>query len=243
MIGPNAFKALGRALEPKTPERAVFIGATAALVAAGVKRSKKVERVAKPLIMLSLQAGLWRTRHQRDRTENALLAVATTASLAGDVLMMEEEFATGETLSDMWIKRGASAFAVNHAAMIALALRKGARPRSQDLVQRLPGMLEGAAVLRLKRPHLFVPLGSYSKILTWMSTVMAAPQLVPPNAEGCDPRQGLELGGLLFVISDGTLLHRRVFLKGELPRAISEGVVLSTYALSQLLLVDGLAES
>ena len=242
MIDRSSFKALGRALVPKTPDRAVFVGATAALVYAGVTRSKKIESVAKPLIMTSLQAGLWRTRHERDRTENALLAVATTASLAGDVLMMEEEFATGETLSDMWIKRGASAFAVNHAAMIALALRKGARPCGYDLLERLPGMVEGLAVLAVKRPHLLKPLGSYSAILTAMSTMVASSKLVegaPDNSR----RRGLELGGLLFLISDGVLLHRRVFLKGDTPRAIGEGVVLSTYSLSQLLLVDGLSEA
>lgn len=243
MVTKNSFKALGEALIPKTPERAAFLAASAALVVAGAKRSKKVEKVAKPLVMLSLQAGLWRTRHQRGAVDNALLGVATTASLAGDVLMMEEEFATGQTLKDMWLKRGASAFAVNHVAMIALAHRRGARRNRTEMLLRAGGVLEGFAVLAVKRPHLLLPLGAYSKMLAWMSVMMASPKLIPEGADDCDPRHGLELGGLSFLASDAMLLHRGTFMKDEQLRAAAEVFVLTTYTIAQVLLVDGLAES
>jgi hypothetical protein len=221
------------------PERIVFAVATAALAAAGAKRSKPAETVAKPLVMLSIQAGLWRTRNQRSAVDNALLAVGSTAAFAGDWLMMQEEFASTEAESDEWIKRGATAFAVNHAATIALALKLGARPRGEDLVKRLPGLIEGLGVLATRRRHLLMPLGSYSKLLTAMSTVVAAPELTESGESASLPGP-LELGGLSFVVSDGTLLHRRVFLDDEQSRAIAEVGVLTTYATAQRLIFDGL---
>lgn len=221
------------------PERAVFLAASAALSVAGAKRSKPAEVVAKPLVMLTIQAGLWRSRGERSRADNALLAVASTGALAGDVLMMQEEFAPTQAESDYWIKRGAAAFAVNHAATIALALKLGARPRAEDLVKRLPGMVEGLTVLATRRRDLLLPLGSYSKALTAMSTVVAAPQLDAREQRSALP-SGLELGGLSFLASDGILLHRRTFLRDQRSRAIAEVGVLATYAAAQRLIFDGL---
>lgn len=224
----------------QAPERGVFALAGVALCAAGAARKKNVEYLAKPLIMLSIQAGLVRSRHERSAGDNLLLAVATTASLAGDMLMLEEEFAEDAAESDRWIKRGASAFAVNHVAMIALALKLGARPRGEDLAKRLPGLVEGLAVLAVRRRDLLMPLGSYSKLLAAMSTVVASPQLVAPGATESSLPGPLELGGLSFVASDGVLLHRREFAQDSRTRAITEVAVLATYAAAQRLLVDGL---
>ncbi len=222
------------------PERGVFVAASAALVAAGVARSKRIETIAKPLVMLSIQAGLWRTRNQRPAADNALLAVATTASFAGDWLMLEEEFAPNEKEADRWIVRGASAFAVNHVAMIALAIKLRARPRPTDFAARMPGLVEGLALLATRRHHLLMPLGSYSKLLALMSTTMAAPQLKTDSEQDSRLPGRLEIGGLSFLASDGTILHRRIFLSEERPRAAAEAFVLASYCLAQRLLVDGL---
>ncbi len=232
MIDGKSLRALGRALTPKTPERAVFLAASAALVVGGVKKSRKIETAAKPLVMLSIGAGLWRTRGERDSVDNALLGIAAAGSFAGDWLMLEEEFAEDDAASDRWIQRGASAFAVNHLAMIAVAVRHGARPPVTEFLIRSVGLVEGLLVLRATRPHLLLGLGAYSKLLAAMSAVMASPQLED---------DGLELGGLSFLASDATLLHRRSFLAAEGPRAAAEAVVLTTYTAAQALLFDGLA--
>ncbi|MFT4048711.1 MAG: lysoplasmalogenase family protein [Solirubrobacterales bacterium] len=214
------------------PERAVFFAASAALTAAGALRSRRTEEVVKPLVMLSIQAGLWRSRKARSASDNALLAVATTASLVGDKLMLEEEFAGDRAEADRWIVRGASAFAVNHVAMIALALKLGARPRGIDFVLRAGGLAEGLYLLATRRRHLLAPLGSYSALLASMSATMASPQLGPPAALG--------VGGMSFLASDATILHRQVFLKDEKQRAAAEAFVLASYCLAQRLLIDGL---
>jgi len=213
------------------PERAVFVAAATALTVAGALRSRRTEELAKPLIMLSIGAGLWRTREHRPATDNALLAVATAASLAGDWLMLEEEFAPTREAADRWIVRGASAFAVNHVSTITLALKLGARPRPTDFALRTGGLAEGLTLLATKRSHLLAPLGSYSTLLGTMSAVMAAPEV--------DRRT--TLGGLAFLASDATILHRQVFLKTESSRAVAAAFVLASYCAAQRLTFDGLA--
>lgn len=230
-----------RTLLPRTIDRAVFALATVALALAGALRSKPAEMFVKPLIMLSIQAGLWRTRQLRSPGDNALLALATTASLAGDWLMMEEEFAPTEAAADRWIVRGASAFAINHGALIALSIKLGARPQATDFALRAGGLAEGLALLATRRRQLLAPLGSYSALLASMSSVTAAPQLSePPDATDWKLPGPLEIGGLSFIASDATILHRRIFLKSARPRAIAEAFVLATYCIAQRLLIDGL---
>jgi hypothetical protein len=240
MIDLRSVKAAARALVPSSPEKAVFAAASAALVAAGATRKKRVEQVVKPLVMGSIAVGIWRTRERRDAVDNALLGAAAIASLAGDVLMIEEEFADGPEAAASWIKRGASAFAVNHLATVALATRHGARPGMAELLPRAVGVAEGAALLGAKRRELLVPLLVYSKLLATMSTVMASPQLTEGVGDD-DPRRALELGGVLFLASDATILHRQAFLEKETPSgAAAEGWVLASYAAAQALIFSGL---
>lgn len=57
---------------------------------------------------------------------------------------------------------------------------------------------------------------------------------------GADRRSRLGLGGLIFTLSDGSIVVRRTLLKDEKMRAAAEGFVLATYTVAQLLLVEGL---
>lgn len=242
MIDLKSFKAAGRALAPTAPEKALLAGASVALVVVGVKRSRPVEQVVKPLVMTAIGVGLWRTRDLRSGVDNALLGVATVASLVGDQLMLEEEFAPDQDSADAWIKKGASAFAVNHVATVSLALRHGARPGPAELLPRVAGLVEGLTLLATRRRHMLLPLGAYSKLLAVMSTVMASPQL-SDGTEDSDPRRALELGGMLFLASDATILHRQLFLGRESQAgAVAEGWVLASYCAAQALLFSGLAK-
>lgn len=190
--------------------------------------------------MASLQAGLLRSACNRSDVDNALLFGATSASLVGDWMMMQEEFAPTKRESDVWLKRGAACFAVNHALTTTLAVKHGARPTKQDVAMRLGSLAEAKLVLFATNRALFVPIAWYSAALSGMSAVMASPSLVPAGAAAGDPRRGLELGGLSFVASDGTILHRRTFFKKTSVGAGAEAFVLASYALAQMLLVDGL---
>jgi hypothetical protein len=57
---------------------------------------------------------------------------------------------------------------------------------------------------------------------------------------GSDRRSWLGLGGLVFTVSDGTIVLRRTLLSGERARTAAEGVVLVTYVAAQVLLVEGM---
>ena len=50
-------------------------------------------------------------------------------------------------------------------------------------------------------------------------------------------------GSVLFLVSDALILLRRMYLQRNLPRAIAEVGVMSTYTVAQRLLVDGLDSS
>jgi hypothetical protein len=45
---------------------------------------------------------------------------------------------------------------------------------------------------------------------------------------------------MLFTASDGLIVVRRLFIRGERGRAVAEGVILASYAAAQLLLVEGM---
>lgn len=224
----------------KRPERLLFLSAATALTAAGASRSKRIELIAKPLIMTSLQAGLMRTACHRSDVDNALLFSATSASLVGDWFMLQEEFAPNKRKADRQIKRGAACFAVNHALMTALAVKHGARPTKSNVLMRIGSVAEAKVLLGLTNRPLFLPLASYSGMLATMSTIVADPAIIPEDAPSGDPRRGLELGGLSFIASDGTILHRRTFFKDKPAGAVAEAFVLASYALAQMLLIDGL---
>jgi hypothetical protein len=242
MIDLSALKAAARTLAPVTPEKASLLAAASALVVAGAKRSRRAEQVVKPLVMTAIGVSLWRSRGRRDALDNALLGVAAAASFAGDQLMLEEEFAAEPADADRWIRRGAAAFAVNHVATISLAVRHGARPGPGELLPRVAGLAEGLVLLAARRREQLWALGGYSKLLAVMSTVMAAPQLTA-DAEETDPRRALELGGVLFLASDATILHRQVFLdKDGTAGALAEGWVLASYCAAQALIFGGLAK-
>lgn len=214
----------------------MFLAASVALTIAGARRAKRVELVAKPLVMGSIAAGLLRTADSRDRTDNVLLLGAATASFVGDWFMLFEEFADDEAAADRQIQRGASSFAVNHLLLGALAIRHGARPSKSEALLRLPGLVEGGAVLGATKPQLLPVLGPYSALLAAFATVLADPKLFGEK----EALGGLALGGLSFMASDGTILHRRTFLTNPKARAATEAFVLASYVFAQALIYDGL---
>lgn len=231
-------RSISAALKPSVgrPERAVFLAASVALTIAGARRAKGVELVAKPLVMGSIAAGLLRNAKSRDRTDNALLLGAATASFIGDWFMLFEEFADDEAAADRQIQRGASSFAVNHLLLGALAIRHGARPSKSEALMRLPGLVEGGAVLGATKRELLPVLGPYSALLATFATVLADPRISGEE----EALSGLALGGLSFMASDGTILHRRTFLTNPTARAAAEAFVLASYVFAQALIYDGL---
>lgn len=219
------------------PERKAFIAATVAVSAAGALRRRPGVAVAKPAALAALAVTIARGTRQRSAIDNALLGTAICASAAGDYFMYREEFATG-TEKDRQIQTGASMFGLAHLAYLGVLTRHGARPSRRRLLPRLSVMNEVAALLILNQPRLLPVLGIYGGVLSTMAATAADPTLIS-GGRG-DPTRLLSAGGIVFMASDATLMNRRFLLRGALPRAVTEAVVLSTYFVAQMFLLDGL---
>ncbi|MGX1762896.1 lysoplasmalogenase family protein, partial [Streptomyces lydicus] len=131
------------------------------------------------------------------------------------------------------------------AGYTALWLRKGARPRAAIAGPRLAAWLGAAALLRAKAPAVALPLTAYGATLGTAGVLASDPALARDakniagvNIPNADPRSRLALGALLFTVSDGLIVARKLFARGERSRRVTEGVILTTYAAAQFLLAD-----
>lgn len=220
-------------------EHIVFGAASVATVVGAVAGSERLQQVAKPLIAPSLAAGVIRRQTTAD---SPLLIGGLAAATVGDILLIDPD-------DDSRLMRGATAFAGMQAAYTALLLRHGARPTIPAVAPRLLGWAGAAALLRSRARSVSTPLTAYGATLATATSLASDPALAPgadvvaglavPNA---DPRSRLGLGALLFTVSDGLIVVRRLFIRGETGRRIAEGAILATYAAAQLLLVEGMSE-
>lgn len=217
--------------------RAVWAAASAVTIAAALTERPGLQRVAKPLIVPALAFAVRR----RDQTDAALFAAGLAAATIGDVILLEPD-------DDRRIVCGASAFAVMQGAYSVLVWRRGARVTAPAAVPRSLGWLAVAALLRTRQPAVAAPLAAYGLALGVATTLASDPVLAPESRAVCgfvvpdrDPRSRLGLGALLFTLSDALIVVRRALLTGETARRATEGIVLATYAGSQVLLVEGMS--
>ncbi|WP_072804026.1 lysoplasmalogenase [Rhodococcoides yunnanense] len=221
-------------MDRSTVARAVFASATVATVVGAVTGNPRLHAVAKPAMMPALAASV--------RRPSPLMGVALAAATVGDVLLIDPD-------DDSRILRGAGAFAVMQACYTAMLTSRGARITAAAAVPRFAGWSIAAASLATRSPGVAPGLAAYGLSLATMSTLAADPALAPgasvraslvlPTVD--DRRTWLAAGGILFTVSDAVIVFRRLALDGEKARRISEGVILATYALAQLLLVEGLS--
>ena len=221
-------------------EHAVFVAASAATVVGGALGNEAVQKAAKPLLAPSLAVRVLRRSRDLDRADTALLLAGLTAATVGDVFMIDPD-------DDSRILRGAGSFAVMQMSYSTVLARHGARPTRTAVLQRVPAVLGAACLLGWRSRSVAVPLTAYGTVIATTATLAADPSLAPgaktsgglvfPSA---DRRSWLGLGGLVFTLSDGTIVERRTLLRGKSARAAAEGFVLATYAGAQLLLIEGM---
>ncbi|MFB8281937.1 lysoplasmalogenase [Nocardia colli] len=223
--------------------RAGFLAAAAATVFAGVTGREKVQWVAKPLMMPLLAADVVTEGTGIAHTDRAVLLGSLGAATLGDILLIDPD-------NDRRLIAGASSFAVMQAGYSALWLRKGARPHAEVAVPRLGAWLGAAALLRAKAPTVAVPLTAYGATLGTAGVLVSDPALAPGaksvagvNIPNADPRSRLGLGALLFTVSDGLIVLRRLFARTDRTRRVTEGIILATYAAAQFLLADPAAHA
>ncbi|WP_280400558.1 lysoplasmalogenase [Nocardia carnea] len=225
------------------PLRAGFLVATAITVAGALTGRERLQWVAKPLMMPMLAADIATSPVDIAPVERTLLLGSLGAATVGDVLLIEPD-------DDRRLVAGASSFAVMQTGYAALWWRRGARPHGSTAVPRLLAWAGAAGLLRAKAPALAAPLSAYGLTLGSAAVLASDPALAPGadnvaglNVPGADPRSRLGVGALLFTISDGLIVARRLFARGERSRRVLEAIILATYGGAQFLLADPAAHT
>ena len=220
------------------PFRAGYLVATAVTVAGALTGRQPLQWAAKPLMMPLLAADIATSPADIAAPERTLLLSALGAATVGDVLLIEPD-------DDRRLIAGASSFAVMQSGYAALWWRRGARPRAHIVVPRVLAWAGAAGLLRTKAPVLAVPLSAYGLALGSAAVLASDPALAPGakniagiNIPDADPCSRLGLGALLFTVSDGLIVARRLFARGQRSRRVIEGIILATYGCAQFLLAD-----
>lgn len=220
------------------PFRAGYLVATAVTVAGALTGRQPLQWAAKPLMMPLLAADIATSTADIAPRERTLLLGSLGAATVGDVLLIEPD-------DDRRLIAGASSFALMQSGYAALWWRRGARPRVSIAVPRVLAWAGAAGLLRTKAPALAVPLSAYGLTLGSAAVLASDPALAPAaksiaglNMPDADPRSRLGLGALLFTVSDGLIVLRRLFARGQRSRRVLEGTILATYGCAQFLLAD-----
>jgi len=226
--------------KPWGAEHAVLAAASAVTVAGGVTGNETLQKIAKPLIGPALAVRVLRRSRDTDRVDTALLLTGLTAATLGDVAMIRSD-------EDRRIIGGAACFGVMQTAYSTILARCGARISTPVALQRIGTLAGAAGLLTARNSSVATPLTGYGALLATTATLAGDPGLAPGApvrgglpVPGRDRRSWLGFGGLIFIVSDGSIVVRRTLLKNERTRAAAEGFVLVTYVLAQLLLVEGL---
>ncbi|MEU7630342.1 lysoplasmalogenase [Nocardia sp. NPDC049220] len=220
------------------PLRAAFLAAAAITVYGAVTGREKAQWFAKPLLMPLLAADVATEGNSLTPADRTILIGSLGAATVGDILLIDPD-------DDRRLIAGASSFAVMQVGYATLWWRMGGRPTAEVVVPRMAAWLGGAGLLRAKAPSVAAPLTAYGVTLGTAAVLASDPALAPAarnlagvNVPGTDPRSRLGLGALLFTVSDGLIVLRRLFARGERARRVTEGAILATYAAAQYLLTD-----
>jgi uncharacterized membrane protein YhhN len=218
--------------------RIAYLAASALTVAGALTGRDRLQWAGKPAMMPLLAADVLRSGDALASADRRLLLGSLTAATVGDVLLIDPD-------DDRRLVAGASAFAVMQTGYSALWWRRGARPRVAVALPRIAAWLGAGALLRIRAPRIAIPLSAYGATLGTAAVLASDPDLAPGSETvagmalpSADPRSRLGLGALLFTVSDGLIVVRRLFAKTSRSRRIGEGVILGTYAAAQYLLTD-----
>lgn len=210
----------------REPERAAFLAAVEANIWSSLCGWRRVKKWVKPALLPTLAGRVLRSRAAAGEKTVGLLGLA--GGLAGDVVLLQPHR----------LPQGVAGFAVNHAAYCWLMWRRGARPSPGRVIARAVP-LAAALGLAARRDRGMLPVvAGYGAILVATSTLADDRALVRESAA---PTLGLGPGGNLFLISDALLFSREMLAAADSrPARLADAGVMGTYAIAQLLLVDGL---
>ncbi|OLT52769.1 hypothetical protein BJF89_04725 [Corynebacterium sp. CNJ-954] len=220
--------------------RAAYLAAGAVSVAAAAvgRRGDRVTQVVKPALMPLLGAHACARASRGDRLPVVLAGLA--GGLLGDVILMGKDGRSEDaSVRARNLNLGSAAFSVNQVAYISELWHRGHRPCRSTLVLRAPVLASGIVTAATGAPAALPAAAGYGTALATTSVLAADPEV------GGGDFSGAGLGGNLFVLSDGLILARLAFLRGESPvvqrlDGLVDGLVMATYVAAQLLIVEGL---
>lgn len=213
------------------PERAAFLGASAlnvgaSFLGASFLRARRIKQVTKPLLMPFLAGRI--VRSSATPIDKALGLIGLSTGWLGDLILMRPNS----------LKQGALGFSGNHVSYCALLARRGAQIKLGPAIVRAIPLLAATALTAKKQPGLTPVVLGYGGLLATASTLADDPSL---HSAHHPESLGISHGYNLFLVSDAVLCMRELLLEDDqkLARA-SDGFIMGTYVVAQLLLVDGL---
>lgn len=206
------------------PERAAYLVAADTNIVASLLGLTTLKKFSKPALMPLLSGRVLRSQ----APDYAVGLMALGGGWAGDLALMKPHS----------IPKGAAGFAVNHAAYVALLIRRGARPSAARVATRAVPLAAATALAAWRAPKLVPVVLGYGGLLAATSVLADDPMLINPDNPAT---YGLGHGGNLFILSDAVLLTREALLRDNTPAArVADAAVMGTYTVAQLLLIDGL---
>lgn len=206
------------------PERAAYLVAAGSNITASFFGWKSWKKITKPALMPLLAGRVLRS----DAPDNALGVVGLAGGWAGDLALLKPDN----------IPAGATGFALNHAAYVYLLTARGARPNPGRVAIRAVPLGAATALAAWKAPKLLPVVLCYGGVLVATSTLADDSVLIDPATPAS---YGLGHGGNLFLISDVVLFARDILLEeGTVASHVADAIVMGTYTVAQLLLIDGL---
>ncbi|AGP29957.1 lysoplasmalogenase family protein [Corynebacterium terpenotabidum] len=212
-------------------------GAVSVVAAALGRRGDVLTRVVKPTLMPLLAASSPQVR------KNPVLSVGLAGGWVGDIILMGADGRSDvAAVRARNLNRGSAAFAVNQLAYITELWRRGHRPRMTTMALRVPVFASGVVTAATGAPAALPAAVGYGSLLATTSVLASDPEKGGARTD----LEGIGLGGNLFVLSDGLILARQAFLTGDAPvvrvlDGLVDGLVMATYVVAQLLLVEGFA--
>lgn len=226
--------AVAVAKSTREPERAAYVIAAGLNIAASFSGNASLKRATKPLLMPLLTGRVLRSSNPG----RALGLVGLAGGWFGDLVLMRPN----------QLPKGAAGFAVNHLAYCTLLIQRGARPHLRSALIRTIPLVAATGLAARKQPVLAPVVLGYGALLATTSTLADA-SFLTNQADLQSPvapeLYGLSHGGNLFLLSDAVLCVRELLPVGENADSqglgrIADGIVMGTYTLAQVLLIDGL---
>ncbi|WP_084611733.1 lysoplasmalogenase family protein [Tomitella biformata] len=225
------------------PEHSVYLASSVATTVLALSGDKRLQYASKSVMAPALAARVIREYRDKrlDGIDTTLLLVGLAAATVGDVFMVDAD-------NDDRLVRGASSFGVMQSAYTTVLRQAGAKPHVATALPQAATAAAGSGLLFWRLPAVAKPLSAYSFALGATATLASDPALAPgarqvagiPVPERNDPRTWLAAGGLVFSVSDASIVVRRMFLKGETSKRLAEGLVIATYAAAHVMLIEGM---